>query len=163
MLQCAPIGSIQSPFKELADMPIQPTGAHGVHGRVIVLPEFVEGLVDLEGFSHIILLYHFHKSQGYALTVTPFLDDVPRGLFATRAPRRPCPIGLSVVELLGVEGDTLRINNVDILDGAPVLDIKPYVPEFDVWPATRIGWLEQRRGEAASRRSDDRFLEDENA
>ena len=112
-------------------MPIQPTGAKGIQGTVEILPEFQAGLNDLEGFSHIILLYHLHRSEGFKLTVTPFLDDQPRGLFATRAPKRPNSIGLSVVKLVRQEENILHIENVDILDGTPLLDIKPYIPVFE--------------------------------
>ena len=152
-----PVGIIHSPFKEIEDMPIQPTGASGIQAVVEVFPEFAEGLRDLEGFSHIILLYHFHRVQGSRLTVTPFLDSQPRGVFATRAPKRPNPIGLSIVKLLGIEQNILHVENVDILDGTPLLDIKPYVPEFDQHPADRVGWLEQAKGRVQSTRSDDRF------
>ena len=138
-------------------MPIQPTGASGIQAIVEVFPEFAEGLRDLEGFSHIILLYHFHRVQESRLTVTPFLDSQPRGVFATRAPKRPNPIGLSIVKLLGVEQSILHVENVDILDGTPLLDIKPYVPEFDQHPADRVGWLEQAKGSVQRTRSDDRF------
>ena len=152
-----PVGIIHSPFKEIEDMPIQPTGASGIQAIVEVFPEFAEGLRDLEGFSHIILLYHFHRVQESRLTVTPFLDSQPRGVFATRAPKRPNPIGLSIVKLLGVEQSILHVENVDILDGTPLLDIKPYVPEFDQHPADRVGWLEQAKGSVQRTRSDDRF------
>jgi tRNA-Thr(GGU) m(6)t(6)A37 methyltransferase TsaA len=138
-------------------MPIQPTGASGIQGTVEVFPEFTEGLKDLEGFSHIILLYHFHRVQEVKLVVTPFMDFQPRGVFATRAPKRPNPIGLSIVKLLGIEQNTLHIENVDILDGTPLLDIKPYVPEFDHHPADRVGWLEQAKGRVQSKKSDGRF------
>ena len=152
-----PIGIIHSPFTDIAGMPIQPRGAAGVRGSVEVRPEFAAGLQDLAGFSHVILLYHFHRVREARLTVTPFLDAQPRGVFATRAPQRPNPIGLSIVKLLGIEGNILHIENVDILDGTPLLDIKPYVPEFDQYPAERIGWLEQARGRVQGQRSDDRF------
>jgi tRNA-Thr(GGU) m(6)t(6)A37 methyltransferase TsaA len=152
-----PIGVVHSPFHDIKGMPIQPSGAWGVRGTVQVLPEFAPGLQDLDGFSHIILLYHFHRVQETKLVVTPFLDSRSRGVFATRAPKRPNPIGLSIVKLLGVEQNTLHVENVDILDGTPVLDIKPYVPEFDGQPATRVGWLEQAKGRVQSKRSDDRF------
>jgi tRNA-Thr(GGU) m(6)t(6)A37 methyltransferase TsaA len=114
-------------------------------------------LRDLEGFSHIILLYHFHRVRDVKLVVTPFMDSQPRGLFSTRAPKRPNPIGLSVVRLLRVEGHVLHIENVDILDGTPILDIKPYVPDFDQHPAERVGWLEGAKGRVRGKRSDDRF------
>ncbi|HEY64601.1 MAG TPA: tRNA (N6-threonylcarbamoyladenosine(37)-N6)-methyltransferase TrmO [Caldilineae bacterium] len=152
-----PIGVIHSPFKDIAGMPIQPTGAANVQGTVEVLPEFVEGLKDLEGFSHVILLYHFHRVQEVKLTVIPFMDSEPHGVFATRAPKRPNPIGLSVVKLIRIEGNVLYIENVDILDGTPLLDIKPYVPEFDQPLVERIGWLERAKGKVRSKRSDDRF------
>jgi len=153
-----PIGIIHSPHTNQAGMPIQPAGAKGVAGTVEVYPEFCDGLHDLDGFSHIILLYHFHQSKGFALEVKPFMDDVPRGLFATRAPRRPNPIGLSVVRLLRVEGCTLHVEDVDILDGTPLLDIKPYVPAFDSPEADRIGWLAARVSGLHEKKADDRFL-----
>jgi len=156
-----PIGIIHTPFKELQNMPIQPSGAAGIRGTVDLYPEFAEGLKDLDGFSHLILLYRFHESRGYRLTVTPFLDSEPRGVFATRAPKRPNPIGLSIVNLLQIRGCSLEIENVDILDGTPLLDIKPYVPEFDHQENCRIGWLEQVRGTAKARKSDDRFSRDD--
>jgi len=138
-------------------MPIQPTGASGAQGIVEIFPQFQEGLSDLEGFSHIILLYHLHRSEGFRLTVTPFLDNQPRGLFSTRAPKRPNPIGLSVVKLVKREENTLHIENVDILDGTPLLDIKPYVPAFEPDIDIRVGWLEEANEEARNKRSDDRF------
>jgi len=156
-----PIGIIHAPFKELQNMPIQPSGAAGIRGTVDLYPEFAEGLKDLDGFSHLILLYRFHESRGYRLIVTPFLDSEPRGVFATRAPKRPNPIGLSIVNLLQIRGCSLEIENVDILDGTPLLDIKPYVPEFDHQENCRIGWLEQVRGTAKARKSDDRFSRDD--
>jgi tRNA-Thr(GGU) m(6)t(6)A37 methyltransferase TsaA len=152
-----PIGVIHSPFTDIEGMPIQPTGASGIRGTVEVFPEFTEGLKDLEGFSHIVLLYHFHRVQEAKLVVTPFMDSQPRGVFATRAPKRPNPIGLSIVKLLDIEQNILCIENVDVLDGTPLLDIKPYVPEFDQARADRVGWLEQARGRVQSKRSDDRF------
>jgi len=153
-----PIGTIHSPFKEPKGTPIQPVAAQGVAGTVEVLADYGEGLKDLEGFSHIVLLYHFHLSRDYKLLVTPFLDDVPRGLFATRAPKRPNPIGLSVVRLVSVEGNILHIRNVDIVDGTPLLDIKPFVPYFEPQDGVRFGWLEGKSDVAASRRADQRFV-----
>ncbi|MFZ5759956.1 MAG: tRNA (N6-threonylcarbamoyladenosine(37)-N6)-methyltransferase TrmO [Thermodesulfobacteriota bacterium] len=158
-IEFAPIGVIRTPHTSLAGMPIQPAGAAGIQGRVEVLPEYAEGLRDLDGFSHIVLLYHFHRSAGFRLTVVPFLDTVPRGLFATRAPHRPNGIGLSVVRLLRVEGAVLEIENVDILDNTPLLDIKPYVPEFDVQTGVRCGWLEKAAAAVVRHRADDRFRE----
>jgi tRNA-Thr(GGU) m(6)t(6)A37 methyltransferase TsaA len=156
-VQCRSIGIVHSPFKEIQGMPIQPSGASRVLGTVEVYPEYAEGLKDLGGFSHIILLYHFHEATESRLIVTPFMDSQPRGVFSTRAPNRPNPIGLSVVKLLRIEGPRLYIENVDILDGTPLLDIKPYVPEFDHYPADRVGWLEKANGMVQTKRSDDRF------
>jgi tRNA-Thr(GGU) m(6)t(6)A37 methyltransferase TsaA len=153
-----PIGVVRSPFSEAEGMPIQPSRARGIRGIVELEPEYAEGLQDLEGFSHAVLLCHFHRSRGFTLKVVPFLDDTPRGVFATRAPRRPNPIGLSVVRLVSVEGNRITFEGVDLIDGTPVLDIKPYVPEFDVREAVRLGWLEEaRRREVVS---DDRFAPD---
>lgn len=122
-----------------------------------VFEDYQAGLKDLDGFSHIILLYHFHAGEGYKLEVVPFLDDQSHGVFATRAPRRPNAIGLSVVRLVGVQGNILRIENVDILDGTPLLDIKPYVPSFDAATEVRTGWLKSIGTEASDHESDDRF------
>jgi len=152
-----PIGIIHSPWTDLAGMPIQPAGARGVRGHIDILDEYAAGLSDLDGFSHLILLYHFHRAGGCRLRVVPFLDTVERGLFATRAPRRPNPIGLSVVALAGISGCRIDIAHVDILDGTPLLDIKPYVPEFDAEETVRVGWIEKARGGAAKTRSDERF------
>ncbi len=157
MTEFKAIGIIHSPFKELNGMPVQPAGAAGVEGIVEVFEEYRAGLKDLDGFSHIILLYHFHRSRGFRLHVVPFLDTALRGLFATRAPKRPNPIGLSVVQLDKVEDGLLRIQNVDILDGTPLLDIKPYVPEFDAQEKVRTGWLEKTRKTVSERKADDRF------
>jgi tRNA-Thr(GGU) m(6)t(6)A37 methyltransferase TsaA len=151
------IGLIHSPFNNIREMPIQSVGASGIKGIVEVFPAFTEGLKDVEGFSHIILLYHFHQIKESMLLVTPFLDSQPRGVFATRAPKRPNPIGLSVVKLDGIEGNILHVENVDILDGTPLLDIKPYVPEFDNHPADRVGWLEKAKGRVRNQKSDGRF------
>jgi len=153
------IGIIRSPFKDIKDMPIQPTGARGVTGTIEIKPEYIDGLNDIEGFSHIILIYHFHLSKGYSLKVKPFLDDNQHGIFATRAPRRPNPIGISVVRLIKVEDAILYIKDVDIVDGTPLLDIKPYVPEFDVQEAERIGWLSQKAEKVHKFKSDERFQE----
>jgi tRNA-Thr(GGU) m(6)t(6)A37 methyltransferase TsaA len=153
-----PIGVIRSPFAGPEGMPIQPSGAKEVEGEAILDPAYAEGLADLEGFSHLILLYWFHRSEGYALKVTPFLDTVPRGLFATRAPRRPNPIGLSVVELLRRRGNRLSIRGVDVVDGTPLLDVKPHVPAFDAPAGTRIGWMEGKDGESRRKTSDGRFV-----
>ncbi len=135
------IGIIHSPFSSPKNMPIQPPGASGISGQLVLEPEYVPGLKDLEGFSHIYLLYIFHKVSESHLSVTPYLDTHLRGVFATRAPSRPNPIGLSIVRLLSIENNILNIENLDILDGTPVLDIKPYIPPFDDQVNVRIGWL----------------------
>jgi tRNA-Thr(GGU) m(6)t(6)A37 methyltransferase TsaA len=155
-----PIGIIHSPFRKPENMPIQPTGIAAAEGRVEVFPAYRAGLRDLDGFSHIILLYHFHRVSTYELEVVPYLDTRSHGLFATRAPRRPNSIGLSVVELLGMENGVLRIRNLDILDGTPLLDIKPHVPEFIPGERIRTGWLERTGDSVVRRRSDDRFAEE---
>ncbi len=138
-------------------MPIQPTGAVGTAGRVSVFPEYAAGLKDLQEFSHLFLIYHFHLSKGFDLEVVPFLDKQKRGLFATRAPRRPNAIGLSVVRLVRVEGENLFIEDVDILDGTPLIDIKPYVPAIDVRQVDKSGWLTDKAASLASTRADERF------
>ncbi|MFZ0531725.1 MAG: tRNA (N6-threonylcarbamoyladenosine(37)-N6)-methyltransferase TrmO [Anaerolineales bacterium] len=152
-----PIGTIHSPFHELSEMPIQPSSESSAPGMVDLLPEFTQGLKDLGGFSHIILIYHLHQSHRHKLTVTPFLDSIPHGIFATRAPHRPNPIGISVVRLLRIEHSTLFVECLDVLDGTPLLDIKPYVPEFDSPPEFRLGWLEGVQGKVRTTRSDNRF------
>lgn len=138
-------------------MPIQAAGAAGIEGTVEVFEQYAAGLVDLDGFSHIILLYQFHQSSGYDLSVVPFLDDKPHGLFATRAPRRPNPVGLSIVRLNRVENGILHISNVDILDETPLLDIKPYVPAFDQPGEVRSGWIEDVGESISDYSADNRF------
>lgn len=157
MIVFKPIGIIHTPFKELEGMPIQPTGAAGVQGIIEVFEAYQAGLSDLDGFSHIFLLYHLHRSQAFELQLIPFLDTVPRGVFATRAPNRPNPLGLSIVQLDGIKDGRLYVQNVDILDGTPLLDIKPYVPEFDSQQAVRSGWLAGAGGRVKESRADNRF------
>lgn len=152
-----PIGIMHSPHKRLDGMPIQPAGAVGVKGKIEIFELYREGLDDLSGFSHIILIYFFHKSKGFQLHVTPFMDNKERGLFATRAPKRPNPIGLSIVKLVKVEDNILYVENIDLLDKTPILDIKPYVPEFETEDEVRAGWLEEARKTVSKRRSDNRF------
>jgi len=155
-----PIGIISTPFQEPKGTPIQPRAAAGAVGTVKVFPEYCQGLQDLDGFSHIFLLYHFHHCQGFSLLVKPFLDEVQRGVFATRAPARPNPIGLSLVRLDRIEHDTLHVREVDILDGTPLLDIKPFVPQFDTRDQARIGWLTDNLEKLKTMRDDGRFLPD---
>ena len=138
-----PIGIIYSPFKDKASTPIQASRSQAT-GEVEVFPEYAAGLQDLEGFSHIFLLYVFHCSSGYSLQVKPFLDDKQHGLFSTRHPCRPNPIGLSIVQLLAWRENILDIAGVDVLDGTPLLDIKPYVPEIDERTGERTGWYANR-------------------
>ncbi len=152
-----PIGFVHSPFKKIAGIPIQPIAAKGIEGTVEIFPEYAEGLKDVEGFSHIILIFYFHLSKKTGLKVKPYMDDETRGVFATRAPSRPNPIGLSVVRLVGIEEAILHIKDVDIVDGTPLLDIKPYVPDFDWREATKTGWLEENIHKLPSSKDDGRF------
>jgi len=145
-----PIGVIRTPFTETEGMPIQPAFSRA-RGRVEVLPEYADGLQDLAGFSHVILVYALHRSNGYTLRVRPFLDDVARGLFATRHPCRPNPIGLSTVRLLSRQDNVLDVAGIDVLDETPLLDIKPYVPDFDSKPEARAGWYDSRPAEKEGR------------
>ncbi|OYT33167.1 tRNA (N6-threonylcarbamoyladenosine(37)-N6)-methyltransferase TrmO [Archaeoglobales archaeon ex4484_92] len=158
MITYRAIGVIRTPFKEPYGTPIQPSAALGIEGEVIIYPEFSEGLRDLDGFSHIILLYHCHLCKSYKLLVRPFLDRDIHGVFATRAPCRPNPIGLSVVRLLEIKGNKLRISDVDIIDGTPLLDIKPYVPEFDERRVEKLGWLEKGVTYLKKVKDDGRFV-----
>ena len=152
-----PIGVIHSPFREVKGMPIQPAGAEDVVGTVEIEPEYAAGLNGIEGFSHIILIYHFHLSEGFSLEVKPFLDDELHGVFATRAPRRPNAIGISVVRLVRLEGHIIHVADVDIVDGTPLLDLKPYIPEFDTRKTTRTGWLSKAKHRVREARADERF------
>lgn len=138
-----PIGIIHSPYTDPQEIPIQGRFSEA-RGEIELFPEYEEGLKDIVGFSHLIILYWFHRAEGHSLLVKPFLDDTPRGLFATRYPARPNPIGLSVVRLLERKGNILQIAEVDVLDGTPLLDIKPYVPQFDERKEATIGWLRDR-------------------
>jgi tRNA-Thr(GGU) m(6)t(6)A37 methyltransferase TsaA len=154
-----PIGVIRTPFATIEGMPVQAAlgSAVGVAGTIELDPELADALADLDGFSHITLLYHLDRVGPTKLSVVPFLDNRPHGLFATRSPARPNPIGLSTVRLTGIEGATLRIEDVDILDGTPLLDIKPYVPALDDRSDVRIGWYADRLAEMRDATSDRRF------
>lgn len=151
------IGVIRSPFTDLANMPIQPKGAAQIEGKVIVEPQFAEGLKDIEGFSHIYLLYSFHLADRTELTVIPFMDTTPRGVFSTRSPLRPNHIGLSVVELGERKGNVLVVMGIDVIDGTPLLDIKPYIEQFDGVKNSLTGWLSASEDEVSEKRSDNRF------
>jgi tRNA-Thr(GGU) m(6)t(6)A37 methyltransferase TsaA len=146
------IGVIHSEHTVAEDTPIQPVYAKGCKGYVELCPEFAEGLKDLDGFSHIYLIYHFHQCRQVKLIVKPFLQDRERGIFSTRAPWRPNPIGLSVVELTGIEGNILHLDGVDILDGTPLLDIKPYTAKFDLHDVKCNGWQDEVDDDTAHRR-----------
>jgi tRNA-Thr(GGU) m(6)t(6)A37 methyltransferase TsaA len=143
--------------KEPKGTPIQTRGAQGIAGTVEVFPEYAEGLKDIDGFSHIILIYHFHLSKKSPLLAKPFMDHETHGIFAIRAPSRPNPIGTSVVRLLQVEDNVLHIQDVDIVDGTPLLDIKPYVPEFDAREVERRGWLDKNVHKLSTSKDDGRF------
>ena len=159
-LKIRPIGIIHSPFTSPKGTPIQSAAGADVQATVEVYPEYTEGLQDLEGFSHLILLYYFHLAKPYSLTVLPYMDSIPHGLFATRAPSRPNPIGLSVVHLLSRKENILTIEEVDILDGTPLLDIKPYISDADLRQGTRKGWLEKKVERMHATKDDSRFSEE---
>jgi tRNA-Thr(GGU) m(6)t(6)A37 methyltransferase TsaA len=158
-----PIGVVHSEHRELEKTPIQPFFAKKCPGTVEVYPEYEEGLKDIEGFSHLILLYHFNRSAGSSLIVRPYLDNSDRGIFATRHPSRPNPIGLSIVRLIRREGVLLFMEDVDILDGTPLLDIKPYFPQYDAPEAARAGWAENLDREAALARGRRDFVAQDSA
>ena len=152
-----PIGIIYSPFKDIEGIPVQPAGAEGIRGRVKVYSKYADGLSGLDRFSHIILIYHFHLSKGYSLKVVPFLQDTEQGIFATRAPKRPNHIGLSVVKIDEIKGNCIDVTNIDIVDGTPLLDIKPYVSIFDNVKDEKNGWLSDKLRNIHEIRSDNRF------
>jgi tRNA (adenine37-N6)-methyltransferase len=159
-MQLQQIGVIRTPYKSVRDMPIQPAGSGGVVGSIELNPELAAGLKDLAGFSHILVIYGFHRVVGSRLMVTPFLDQSPHGIFATRAPTRPNPLGLSLLQLVRIAGTTLQVAGTDMLDDTPLFDIKPYVPAFDQPVGTvHTGWLEKKAGNAVTRCSDGRFGE----
>ncbi|MFT3757910.1 tRNA (N6-threonylcarbamoyladenosine(37)-N6)-methyltransferase TrmO [Thauera sp.] len=152
-----PIGRVLSPFTSKEGVPIQTAGAPEVKGEIEVFAEFAAGLKDLADFEYIILLTRLHLGTDEPLEVVPFLDDASHGVFATRSPSRPNRIGLSIVRLTGVDGTRLSFEGNDMVDGTPVLDIKPYLPAFDVRHTERIGWFAGRLGQLPGRLSDDRM------
>jgi tRNA-Thr(GGU) m(6)t(6)A37 methyltransferase TsaA len=155
--QYKPIGIIHSKYKKKKGVPIQGTLSKSSKGRIKIFPEFKDGLKDLDGFSHIFLIYQFHLSKGYSLLIKPFLEDKEHGLFATRAPRRPNPIGISIVKLKKIKDNKLYIDEVDIIDGTPLLDIKPFIPDFDSRKNITVGWIEGKLKHKDKYISDNRF------
>lgn len=156
-MEIDPIGVIHSPFHHANETPIQPFCAVGSEGTVEVFPAFAAGLQDLQGFERIWLLFWCHQACESKLTVVPYRDTQTHGVFATRAPARPNPIGISAVRLLAVEKTLLRVAEIDILDGTPLIDIKPYVSEYDSYPAVNSGWLHAGPTRETSHRADNRF------
>ena len=152
-----PIGVIHSPHINIKDMPIQPKGAKDIKGSVILDKEYAEGLQDVDGISHIYLIYSFHKTTRTQLTVTPFMDTQKRGVFATRSPLRPNHIGLSIVRLERIEENELFVIDIDVLDGTPLLGIKPYIENFDSVEKSCSGWMTSDAETVAKTRSDARF------
>lgn len=152
-----PIGVIHSPFTSTVGMPIQTVAAAGIVGSIELDPHFRNGLKDLAEFSHLILITHLHQVTSYALEVVPFLDDRPHGIFATRSPKRPNPIGVSIVRLVGITDCTLHIEEVDVVDGTPLLDLKPFVPALDNRATDHIGWFAGRVDRVQTVRADNRF------
>lgn len=156
-VSCRPVGVVRSRFGATVGTPIQTAAAPDEVGRVEVLPQFAAGLRDLQAFEFALLITHFHQCTDERLEVTPFLDDATHGVFATRAPARPNRLGLSIVRLLRIEGSTVHFEGNDMVDGTPVLDIKPYVPEFDARRTERIGWFAGRLGTLSGTVADDRM------
>lgn len=151
------IGRIHTPFKTRENSPVQSSGAKGTVSTIEIKPEFSAGLKDLEGFSHIVLIYHFHLVDHWSLSVTPFLDVVEHGIFATRSPIRPNPIGMSVLKIIGIKENLITVEAADMLDQTPILDIKPFIPSIDEAQNVRLGWLTGITQNFESTRSDDRF------
>lgn len=161
-IEFEPIGIIKTPFDKPQGMPIQPTGAKGVKGEIVLDEKYVDGLKDLEEFSHLILIYHLHLTNGNALQVKPFMDNALHGVFATRSPKRPNNIGLSTVKLDSIEDNVVHISNIDVVDGTPLLDIKPYVPQLfedTLVDDIQIGWFENNHKKAKKQKADSRFVE----
>ena len=157
MISYSPIGLIHSSFTDPVGMPIQSVAAQGAAGWIELHSQYELGLQDIAEFEYLFLIYHLHLIEGASLTVTPFLDNQARGIFATRAPKRPNPLGISIVRLVRVDGLRLHIEDVDVVDGTPLLDIKPYVPKFDVRETNRIGWYSNNISQVQNVRADERF------
>ncbi len=155
-----PIGIIHSPFTGQGQAPIQSTSrlARDVEGTIEIFPEYAAGLKDVDGFSHVFIIYHFDRAKAPRLAVVPYLDTEERGIFATRAPTRPNPIGVSVVRLVSIEnGSILHVTGLDVLDNTPLLDIKPWIPQFDSFTPERTGWLHERASSLDGTMDDGRF------
>lgn len=159
MLEIKPIGVIHSPFNDLKNMPIQPNGAKGIFSIIEIYESYIEGLSDLKGFSHIYLVYVLHKSKKEKLRVVPFMDNIERGIFSTRSPMRPNHIGLSIVKLIDINNNLLKVEAADVLDGTPLLDIKPYFKHVDCISDATTGWLKLSKDEIEKQRSDGRFVD----
>ena len=162
VIEISPIATIHTPFTTLENMPIQPRGASDVLATIEFLPELEPGLKDLEGFSHAYLIYHFHQVTNPRLEVVPFNDKTnsTRGIFSTRSPVRPNKMGLSIVEIVSVEGNIVTVKGIDVLDGTPLLDLKPYIENFDkIETPIKSGWMKSTQEEVAAKRSDNRFLD----
>jgi tRNA-Thr(GGU) m(6)t(6)A37 methyltransferase TsaA len=160
-IELKPLATIQTPFESLENMPVQPCGADGCFGKIIFLEEYEKGLKDLEGFSHLYLLYYFHKVENYTLEVIPFNDhtNTKRGVFATRTPMHPNNIGLSLVELVSIEKNIVTVKGIDVLNNTPLLDIKPYIENFDkITTSQKSGWMEKSYEEVKKMKSDGRFV-----
>ena len=150
MVTFSPVGTVRSPFADTAQIPRGAGAQHSADGVLELLPELEAGLTDIEGFSHLFVIWHFDRVEGYDLVARPPTDDRPHGVFATRSPRRPNPLGLTVVELLRREGNRLHVRGVDMLDGTPILDIKPYLTSVPA-ELLRRGWLDAAEARARSR------------
>lgn len=153
-----PIGTVHTPYTNLEQMPIQPKGAADTIGTLVVHEAYQEGLKDLDGFSHVYILYHFHKATRSELLVTPFMDTEIRGVFATRSPLRPSHIGMSVTQIISIQNNIVTLKGIDVLDGTPLLDIKPYIPQFDAVSNVKTGWMCKDESEVAGTTSDGRFV-----
>ncbi|MDR1673710.1 MAG: tRNA (N6-threonylcarbamoyladenosine(37)-N6)-methyltransferase TrmO [Bacteroidales bacterium] len=158
-IHIVPIGVIYTPHEHIAGMPVQPAGAEGIAGKIVMDEAYADGLMDLDGFSHIILLYLFHKVEGYILQPVPFMDTTPHGVFATRSPKRPNRLGISIVPLTAVESNIVHFTGADMLNASPLIDIKPYFPKYDSpTGAVRAGWIDAVKGVDIQKiRSDHRF------
>ena len=155
------LATIHTPFNSLENMPVQPCGADESIGKIIFKKEYEKGLKDLDGFSHVYLIYCFHKVQNHALEVVPFNDhtDTKRGVFATRTPMHPNSMGLSIVELINVQQNIVTVKGIDVLNGTPLLDIKPYIENFDkITTPLKSGWMKKTYEEVSYARSDKRFI-----